>query len=293
MVLASELYALSQASIACCDIVRLRTQAISGNPKVLVDLKQWPGVRDLTVTFPCPPTFWRNKKWLVPPSLLTQDGGMDLSKIRVLKVVIADPKLDYDSSSDDDDDDDGDYDYPGFRTGRTKPSISQRKKPGWVDEKPPPDWSHIDNPLTLLSPALPSCLTSLHLDLNNTGTGYHYTIDQFLTKAISSNGLVHLTIRHPSRPLFALAKAMLPFIEQGRLMRLQSLKLVARPSDYGSMDPVKQLIIAIGTRHHLRDLRSVELDGDQGRGDDGNPNLCCLLETPGLDVLPLNRFYHQ
>ena len=75
-------------------------------------------------------------------------------------------------------------------------------------------------------------------------------------------------------------------------MRLQSLKLVAKLSRpmIASMDPVKQLIMAIGTRHHLRDLRSVELDGDLWRDDDGSSTVCCLLKTPGLDVLPLTDF---
>ena len=89
-----------------------------------------------------------------------------------------------------------------------------------------------------------------------------------------------------------MAKTILPSISKGVFMRLVSLKLVGMAGrDQGrSTEPIRSLLTAIGTRHHLKDLESVELDGSLGLGDDGNSNLCCLLTTEGINILPLSRF---
>jgi len=283
-------YHLSLVSKTSSAIVRQFTKTIGGDASVLCHLPNFPGVINLTVNFKDhygKPSLFTDAKWRIPVSITKKTGGLDLSRIRELKVVVHDIKL-YRLLTENSGDDD-----KGSGSGASKKGKAKGKK----GKRLPSPWAGVADPFALMLPSISSRITTLHLNYRGHTTRPLGGIQQILTKAPLTQ-LLHLTIDQNYFSMDDMAKTVLSAITTDKLIRLQSLEICGWfVKGKIKIDAVKQLLIEIGTRHHLKDLHSVKIRGYLGSDKSGASPLCCLLNhktnklPTGLNLLPLTKFW--
>jgi len=302
----NDLHQLSLVCQALCLSVRQRIRSVSGVPAILSELRQhFPGARQLTVAFrerfipadydpDVSPTGSRPSNvgpmiWRVPSSLMEPNNQITISQIQSLTIRTevfegyqAKMHLDQQLLL---------LTNGGGTGGKSKKKQKKQKQP---KKNPMAGFQQVHDPFLFMLPFIPQGLTSLSLELRGNPTSDHLltSLSHVLHQAPLSS-LQHLTIDARVRKGPAVIGAVWPAIEEGKFPRLQSLHLMWETpySSWTSNEallgpPVTKLLLGLGSREYLRELRSVVLVGELGAN-----NLACLLDAPNLDLTRFQSFY--